>query len=92
MHDTPVPDRKPNPTIDDVHLANEEAESAVPAIVKGRTVKVSPKVSWPTIAGVVAGVILLALGNQDTGLTVLLAALGFGGIGAAAGPGTVTQR
>lgn len=89
MHDTPVPDRKPNPTIDDVHLANEEAVSAVPVIKEGNTVGVSPKVSWPTVTGVVVGGVLLLLGYEDIGLAVLLSALGYGGIGVAVKPGTV---
>lgn len=42
---------------------------------------ISPKVSAPTILGLLVGFVLLALGERETGLTVILTALGGGAVG-----------
>lgn len=42
---------------------------------------VDPKVSAPTLLGVAVGFGLLALGERDTGITVILTALGGGAVG-----------
>jgi hypothetical protein len=41
----------------------------------------SPKVSVPTLALIVVGVILLIAGDKNTAVTLLLAAAGVGGVG-----------
>jgi hypothetical protein len=63
-------------------------------IKDGRTEDISPKVSWPTGLGVLAAVLLFLSGvvEDDAALAVLLAALGYGGVGAVAGPGTVVEK
>ena len=53
---------------------------------------VSLKALVPTVTGIVVGIVLLVSGEHDTGVAVLLAAVGFGGISAAAPPAPkVTQ-
>lgn len=54
-----------------------------------RTIGLSPKVSAPTLLGVAVGFGLVLAGERDVGVPVILAALGLGGVGAAAGPGEV---
>lgn len=42
---------------------------------------ISPKVAAPTLLGVIVGFALIAIGERDTGLTILLTALGGGVVG-----------
>lgn len=57
-----------------------------------RTIGLSPKVLVPALIGLVVGVIFILTGDNETGRTVLLSTLAYGGIGAAAGPGNVTMK
>jgi xanthine/uracil/vitamin C permease (AzgA family) len=63
-----------------------------------KTIGVSPKVKNPALAGIAAGIALFILGLilkdadlKQIGVTVFLAALGYGGIGFQSNPGVVTE-
>jgi len=49
-----------------------------------RTVGISPKVLAPALLTLAAGVFLYLTGEHDTGLSLILAAVGAGGVGYAA--------
>lgn len=66
-----------------------------PVIPKGKgvTVGASPKVARPVGIGLlVALIVFLAGGDEETALTIALAALGYGGVGVVAGPGEVEAK
>lgn len=52
---------------------------------------ISPKVLLPAIVGIVVGIVLLAFGLTVEGKTVLLGVVGWAGIGASVGPGSVRR-
>lgn len=57
-----------------------------------KTLGISPKVLLPLIVGLIVGVVFLASGDPDTGRIVLLAVLGYAGIGIASPPGRVEPK
>lgn len=61
----------------------------MPAVTR-RTIGISPKVYVPVIAQAVAGVVLIALGFDVEGKTLLATALATAGLGGGARPGQVT--
>jgi hypothetical protein len=64
-----------------------------------KTVGISPKVLFPTIIGLLVGAALLAIGLlspddqlKTIGVSVLLSAAGYGGVGYIAKPGQVAPK
>jgi hypothetical protein len=54
-----------------------------------KTVGVSPKVYIPLGVGLVVGIVLILVGEKETGITLLLTTAGLAGVGAGASPGEV---
>lgn len=57
-----------------------------------KTKGISPKVSIPALASIALGVVLLLLGLDVEGRTLIAAGLGVGALGGAAKPGNVVPK
>ena len=57
-----------------------------------KTIGISPKVYVPVIAQAVAGIVLILLGFDVEGRTLLVTALGTAGLGGGANPGNVVRE
>lgn len=57
-----------------------------------KTEGISPKVYLPLAVGLLVGIILLLAGLETEAASVLLAVVGFAGIGVVAPPGTVVPK
>jgi hypothetical protein len=80
------------PEIDDEFISAAEVEGRKRAVVDGRTEQVSPKVAWPSLAQLALGIVLILLGLDVEGKTLVVSSLGTLGVGYAVKPGTVVER